>query len=85
MILPVLAGCLWLITANVIAMFPSRDHHWTNAYVLIAIGVPILVWVSWADGPVVALAFLAGAASVLRWPVLFLARWVRRMVARQSL
>jgi hypothetical protein len=35
---------LWLVLANVIAMFPSRDHHWRSAYALIAIGVPLLGW-----------------------------------------
>ena len=80
--LPVLAGCLWLIAANVIAMFPSRDHHWTNAYVLIALGMPLLVWMAWADGLLLALAFLVGGASVLRWPVYFLMRWMRRVVSR---
>ena len=80
--LPVLAGCLWLIAANVIAMFPSRDHHWTNAYVLIALGMPLLVWMAWADGLLLALAFLVGGASVLRWPGYFLMRWMRRVVSR---
>jgi hypothetical protein len=64
------ATCLWFVVANVIAMLPSRDHHWTAAYWLVACGVPILGWLTWEHGPsrgVVALA--AGRASVLRWPV----------------
>ncbi len=44
------AGCVWLIVANVTAMFPSKDYHWSNAYKLIAVGVPILVWIAWANG-----------------------------------
>ena len=72
-----IAGCLWLITANVIAMFPSRDHHWTNAYALIAVGLPLLVWIGWSGGPLIASVFLLGGASVLRWPVYFVARWVK--------
>ena len=47
---PVAAACLWLIVANVIAMFPSRDHHWRNAYGLIAIGLPIVIWVGASVG-----------------------------------
>ena len=76
------AACLWLILANVIAMFPSRDHHWRNAYALIAVGVPLLVWVGASAGWLMAAVFLAAGASVLRWPVVFLGRWLRRIVSR---
>lgn len=79
--LAMIAGFSWLIAANVIAMFPSRDHHWRNAYGLIAIGVPILGWITWVNGPVLGLLFLAGGASVLRWPVFFLWTWVKGLVS----
>ncbi len=70
----------WLIFANVLAMFPSRDNHWKAAYVLIAIGIPILGWVTYENGPIVGLLVLAAGASILRWPVVFLWRWVRGLV-----
>ncbi|MCU0826469.1 MAG: DUF2484 family protein [Tabrizicola sp.] len=69
---------VWLIVANVIAMFPSRDYHWRAAYVLIAIGVPLLGWVTWELGPIVGMVVLAAGASILRWPVIFFWRWLRR-------
>lgn len=74
------AACLWLVVANLIAMVPSRDHHWRAAYGLIAVGLPILAAVFWTAGWLWALAVLVAAASVLRWPVIYLARWLRRMV-----
>jgi len=40
------AAAVWLILANVVAMFPSKDLHWRFAYGMIAIGVPILGWVT---------------------------------------
>ena len=76
MIEPLMLAFLWLILANVIAMFPSRDHHWRAAYVLIAVGIPILVWVTYVNGPLWGLLLLAAGASVLRWPVIYLWRWV---------
>jgi hypothetical protein len=79
--LPLIAGLLWLITANVIAMFPSRDYHWRNAYMLIAVGAPLLAWIGYVNGPLLAAVFLAGGASVLRWPVWFLWKRVRLGVA----
>ena len=79
---PVAAACLWLIVANVIAMFPSRDHHWRNAYALIAVGLPIVVWVGVSVGWLLAGVFAGAGASVLRWPVIFLGRWLRRIASR---
>ncbi|WP_353471642.1 DUF2484 family protein [Salipiger sp. H15] len=69
--------CAWLVIANVLGMLPSRDDHWTRAYVLIAFGLPLLGWVWWQNGPWLALLVLAAGASVLRWPVIHLFRWLR--------
>lgn len=76
------AGLIWLIVANVLGMLPSKDHHWSNAYKLIAVGLPILVWIGWSNGWLWALAFLITASSVLRWPLVYLWRWVRGLVGR---
>lgn len=69
----------WLVAANVTGMFPSKYKHWPQAYALIAVGLPILGWVFWVDGPVFGLLVLAAACSVLRWPVRYLLRWLRRI------
>ena len=74
-------ACVWLVLANVLAMIPSRDNHWSRAYVLIGLGVPLVGWVTWANGPVIGLLVLAAGASVLRWPLIYLGRWVRRFWA----
>lgn len=73
-------ACVWLVVTNVIGMLPSKDLHWRNAYVLIAIGVPLLGWVWWQNGWLIALAVLLAAMSVLRWPVIYLVRWVKRLL-----
>ena len=77
---PMIAGLLWLVAANVTGMLPSRDKHWRVAYFLIAVGVPILVWVLYVNGVVWALFFLMAAGSVLRWPVVYAWRWVKARV-----
>lgn len=74
------AALAWLVSANLIAMLPSKDHHWRNAYGLIAVGLPLLVWLTYANGPWWGLAFLIAAGSVLRWPLLYLWRWIRARV-----
>ncbi|WP_298297313.1 DUF2484 family protein [uncultured Litoreibacter sp.] len=73
-----LCAFLWLISANVVAMFPSRDHHWRFAYGMIALGIPLLGWVTWENGPWIGLIAMAAGVSILRWPVRYLGRWVRR-------
>lgn len=75
------AALIWLIVANLIAMLPSKDYHWSNAYKLIAVGVPILIWVALTNGLIWATAFLIAAGSVLRYPVLYLWRWIKRRFA----
>jgi hypothetical protein len=71
------AGLIWLIAANVLGMLPSRDQHWSNAYRLIAVGLPILIWIAVAKGLVWAALFLLAAASVLRWPLVHVWRWMK--------
>jgi hypothetical protein len=77
---PVIAALVWLVVANVVAMFPSRDYHWRAAYVLIAIGIPIVGWVTYVNGPLVGIVVLAAGASILRWPVIYFWRWIRRLI-----
>lgn len=74
----VLLACLWAVTATLIAMLPSRDKHWRAAYGLIGSGIPILGWVSYQNGPWVGLIVLAAGASILRWPLIYLWRRMRR-------
>ncbi|MEP5761187.1 MAG: DUF2484 family protein [Litoreibacter sp.] len=69
--------CFWIIAANVAAMVPAKNYHWNTAYVLIVLGVPLLGWVTYENGPIVGLLCLAGGVSILRWPVRYLARWLR--------
>ena len=75
-------GCFWIVSANVLALIPSRDNHWARAYGLIAIGIPLLVYIAYSNGLLIALAFLVAGMSVLRWPVVYLTRWARSMVRK---
>lgn len=73
----------WLVLANVIGMFPSKHKHWPAAYVLIAVGVPLLGWVFWENGVWIGLIVFAAAASILRWPVRYLIRWVSTLLGQK--
>ena len=77
MTLSLTLAALWALAANVLAMLPSRDNHWRRAYVLIAAGIPILGYVTYENGPWWGLAMLVAGMSILRWPVIYLVRWLR--------
>lgn len=69
--------CLWALVANVLAMTPSKDYHWRNAYILIGLGIPLLGYVTWENNPWIGLIVMVAAMSVLRWLVVYLTRWVK--------
>ena len=77
-------GCLWLVVANILAMLPSRDNHWRRAYALIAVGIPLLGYIIYSNGLLIGALFLLAAMSVLRWPVIYLGRWMRRVTGRRA-
>ena len=82
MSLSLILACLWGVIANVLAMMPSKDSHWTNAYILIAIGIPIIGYVTWQHGPWAGLAIMVAGMSILRWPVIYLSRWIKGRLVR---
>jgi hypothetical protein len=73
-----IAACLWFVAANLLAMLPSRDDHWTRAYWLIGCGVPLLGWATAEHGPLIGLVLLLAGGSILRWPLILLWRRLRR-------
>lgn len=84
MTLSLILVCVWAVVANLLAAMPSRDNHWRRAYWLIGIGVPLLGYVTYENGPWVGLFVLAAGMSVLRWPVIYLGRWLKRQLGLSS-
>ena len=82
MMLSIMLFCFWIIAANLVAMLPSRDQHWTAAYVLIGLGIPLLGYLTLQNGPIIGFIGLIGGMSVLRWPMIFLGRWVAKKLSR---
>ncbi len=84
--LPMTLALALLVLANVIGMFPSpKRHHWPAAYVLMTVGFPLLIWLIVEDGWIAGAIFVAAGASILRWPVRFFVRWVKRVALRHPL
>ena len=76
MTLSLTLAAVWALIANFLAVLPSKDHHWRRAYLLIISGIPLLGYVVYQNGPLWGLGVLCAAMSVLRWPVIYLTRWV---------
>jgi len=72
------AACLWILAASLISLLPSRDRHWRAAYGLVAIGIPILGWVTYSNGPLWGSLALVAGVSILRWPTVYLWRRIAR-------
>ena len=70
-------ACLWALGANLLAMRSGDDNWWRATYILIAIGIPILGYVTYQTGPWTGLICLVVAMSMLRWPLVCLWRWPR--------
>ncbi len=70
-------ACLWAVVASAIALLPSKRQHWPHAYVLIAVGIPLLGYVTYENGPTAGLVCFAAGASILRWPLIYFFRWLR--------
>ncbi|MEM9576005.1 MAG: DUF2484 family protein [Pseudomonadota bacterium] len=82
MTLSLTLAAFWALVANLLAMTPSKDNHWRNAYVLIAFGIPIVGFVTWQHGPWIGMLVMAAGMSILRWPVIYLGRWIKRKTLR---
>jgi hypothetical protein len=80
MSLSLILAALWAVAANVLAMLPSNDNHWRRAYALIAVGIPLVGFVTWQNGPWIGMIVLIGGMSMLRWPVIYLGKWLRNRV-----
>lgn len=74
---------LWFVAANVAAMLPTRGNRWKRAAVLVAVGVPLLGWLTAVHGPVAGVVALAAGASVLRWPLILFLRRARDGLRRE--
>lgn len=75
---PLAALSLWIVTAWLLSVILKPRQTWPAAYGLIAIGLPLLFWIFQRHGSLVALAALAVGCLVLRWPLIYLGRWLRK-------
>ncbi|UWQ17180.1 DUF2484 family protein [Jannaschia sp. M317] len=77
-----IALCLWVVLAWVLMLTLTARQSWPAAYGLIALGVPLVIWLGvsmdwlWAGVGVLTMGV------VLRWPVRYAWRWVRARAGR---
>ena len=76
------AICIWVVVAFVATLFPTKNSHWRRAYVLMGIAAPLLVWIIWTGGIWYGVLFALVAASVFRWPLIYLYRWLWKQIGQ---
>lgn len=70
---------MWVVAAGLLSMLPTRRSHWPLAWVLLGIGLPLLGWTFAAAGPLWGLLALGVGCAVLRWPLRYGLRHLRRL------
>ena len=84
----VLIAAIVLIEVRAVRAGDERQHHAPGyafvmgGLILIGIGIPILGYVTWQNGPWVGLLVMVAAMSVLRWPVIYVGRWIKRRIGQ---
>lgn len=73
----------WIVAASAVALLPDRAR-WLLAALLIAAGIPLLGWVTYQNGPYWGMLALAAGVAVLRWPMVRLWAWLRRLLPRHA-
>jgi len=77
----ILCLAVWVVLATLIGLMPRR-FHWRGAILLMILLVPLVPYVWVRVNPFIALLFLAGVMSILRWPLIFLGRWLNRQFTK---
>lgn len=77
MTLSLILACLWVLAAFAAAIMPEK-RHWLGAYALILTGIPLVGFVTYQSGPLWGMIALAAGASILRWPLAYLGRFLTK-------
>ena len=72
-----IALALWVVVAWLLSVLLKPRQTWPAAYGLIAVGLPIVLWIWVSHGWPMALLGFGVACLVLRWPLIYLGRWLR--------
>jgi hypothetical protein len=72
-------AAIWIVMGTVVALLPRRFHP-PGALVLLILLVPLLPFLWIAGNPFLAVMFVAGVASILRWPLFYIGRAMARRV-----
>ncbi len=72
-------GCVWVILISLVALMPYPQHR-PYALAMLVLFPFVLGAVAWEFGWLWALLLFLGAASIYRYPLIFLVKWLRRKV-----
>lgn len=73
----IVLAAAWVALGTGIALLPRR-YHPPGALLLLVLLVPLVPYIWLAAHPLLALGFLLGVASILRWPLYYIGRALAR-------
>ncbi len=75
----VVFAAIWIGMGTVIAFLP-RKYHPPSALMLLVLLVPLIPYLWIAGNTFLAVMFVAGVGSILRWPLFYISRMLLRWV-----
>lgn len=80
MTLSLILLCVWVLLAAASMVLLPGKRSWWAAYGLIALGLPLLVYITVENGWIWGGIALAVGLWTLRWPTRYLLRWCKRQL-----
>ena len=75
----IIAAAIWILVATIVALGPRR-YHKPCALTLLALLIPLLPYLWIAGNPFIAIMFVIGVGSIMRWPLYYISRMAARRI-----
>lgn len=75
----IILAAIWIGVATLVALGPRRFHK-PFALTLLGLLVPLVPYLWIAGNPFIAIMFVAGVGSIMRWPLFYISRMALRKI-----
>ena len=75
----VVVAAIWIGVATLVALGPRRFHK-RFALTLLGLLIPLVPFLWIAGNPFIAVMFVAGVGSIMRWPLFYISRMALRKI-----
>jgi hypothetical protein len=75
----VVFAAIWIVIGSIVAFLP-RPYHPPFAFLLLVLLVPLIPYMWIAGNPFLAIMFVLGVGSIMRWPFYYIGRMGLRKI-----